>query len=375
MPAEVNGNGTATLEPRIRPTGIVGMQPKAEPAPEPEVEDFEAELWGQEAEQERYRKLTDHIAKFPDPGTEAKKPVAAKPKAEAPKPVPEEEDEETPAAPSVPKSLQQRAEALGWTEEEIGEYPNAAALSRDIGIAERALAKQSLQRQAPVEKQEPEPAPPEKPKVPSLWKDAAEKEGWDKDTVALLDRMNETLHATMQEQLRELREQVQYANQFVQHQVAESGRSQLDKLTDQLADEGWKDVFGKGRAKPGTPQHDAKVKLSKLLAAEMKAYAELGEQLDLEDAARVVARRLYGDRQATGSVEDAEDAEYEEPQRPTPRQQKAAEQPRSNRGRFQRPSARKAPTGTGRQAAVEAVTGFLSVNGNSLGDIHGQVAE
>lgn len=268
----------------------------------------------------------------------------------------------TPAPPLLSQSLLARGHDLGMSEDEIRSAGEAG-----IGAAERALLR-AIQKSIGQPKEQPKE---QSPKLPKLWESEEEKNEYDPRVQKVLERVQANSVSYYEGQLAEMRSQLQRVTDYLQEQVAEQGRSTIDKIGDKLVEEGYTEL-GKGRARPGTPQHESKVKLAILLSAEQDAYQKAGMSLDLEQAARVHAERMFGKKQP-GPAPALQSKNAPPKEKPTTQfgQALAESQSRTATNRPTQQNADNEPPS--REKAIRAARAFYEANGNPMHDIHGEL--
>lgn len=206
-----------------------------------------------------------------------------------------------PPPASLPDHLLARAVEAGLTKGDL-EGLDAKVAERVVSSTERALlATFRKQQAAPKAEEKPKEEPKaEKPARPDFFK--GKRESWDKATADDLEEVMGNLYDSLTEHplLKNLVATVQHIDGFLRSQDEQAGASVVDEVCGKtLAD--YSDVLGDKRPAPGTVQHDARGRLTKVLAATMKSWNEQGlafSREDLDEHAKMVARKFWGERAA-----------------------------------------------------------------------------
>ena len=244
---------------------------------------------------------------------------------------------------------------------------DAAALERSVARDERREVELRRQLAAKPERAaEPKPAPPAEEKPFSVFgeKEGERREDYGDETLFLVDRLT----ARFEGELKKLRQEFGPVQDYVGYIHQENQENLLVALTDQLYDAGYQKV-GKGRQRQSSETYQAQGMIGALLAGDVQNYRQLGLEMtkeDLADAAKVHARRLWGE------VEPAAPAAAPPAQPPPPRPRDpetgkftVTERPAVNGESEEAPSADKAVRNMRRRMAAS------TINGLGLNDIHG----
>lgn len=239
------------------------------------------------------------------------------------------------AAPGLSPILIQRAQFVGIDATDLMDL-DAKAAERAVAVAERAQLV-ALRNQQQYQ-QQPQQAPQQQQEQvkPAARPDffGGKRDQVDPDYAHAVEAAYDAAVGGAQSEVKALREAVEQMKGHILAQQRQEGERVIDKVADVLVKEGYADVLGDVKPRPGTPQFRARYE--NLNAYLTRAYEAglVSSPEELEQMARVAAAKFWGPR-------------TQAPAAPPPQTPPA---PRDAVGRFVSP-----PTATARPTHVQPV--------------------
>lgn len=197
-----------------------------------------------------------------------------------------------PETPSIPDWLARRAADYRL---DPRQYKSVEDLHTAIDAADRSHRQIAKERQEQAQRQTPPPEVDDE----DFWSELEIADG-DKKRKATKDDLDPVFQKVISKQKKELetlKRELAKMSGFIQERVQESARNKFDKLLDETLPE-YVEHIGTGSQTVNTPHFDGRAKIYQAAHAEMQAYHDLGITLDIKDALKTAAKRIWGEKQA-----------------------------------------------------------------------------